>query len=178
MRRVLAISGVVVLLGALFVVATEFSAADGHLELQPTPPDLVVDRFGGPRGLQSGWWYEKEGVGYEKINDPRTVVAVVVSTYRLVALRQLLGYLELKPAPSFPNYELEIDSPELVGVGFGVDAIQCGDGQPDSCSAWVYWSVRGNQIAEVTVYVDLFEGRMTADEFREMVRSVLALTEE
>lgn len=176
MKRALVVAATVIVAAVLMLlVVAELTSATDRLTFQPAPPGLVVDSFGGPRSLPSGWWYEKEGVSYEEVDNPRTVVAVVISTYRLMAFRYLFGYLELKPAPSFPNFELRIDSPELEGVGYGEDAIQCGDGQPASCSAWVYWSVRGNQIAEVAAYVDLFEGRMSADEFRDLVRSVLTI---
>jgi hypothetical protein len=163
-----------VVLVALALLGVELASGSSRLTIRPNPAGLELDQFGA-RSLQSGWWYDREGVSYSAIGNPRTSVSASISTYDLVAFRFLLGYLELKPAPSFPNFELRIDSPELDGVGYGDDTIQCGDGQPDSCSAWIYWTIRGDQIVSVTAYVDLFEGHMSESEFRDLVRSILVV---
>ena len=159
---------------ALALLGVELASGSSRLTIRPNPAGLEVDRFGA-RSLQSGWWYDKEGVSYNAIGNSRTSVSATISTYDLVAFRFLLGYLELKPAPSFRNFELRIASPELDGVGYADDTIQCGDGQPDSCSAWIYWSIRGDQVASVTAYVDLFEGNMSESEFRDLVQSILVV---
>lgn len=71
------------------------------------------------------------------------------------------------------NFEEGVASPVLNGIGLGSDAIQCGDGQPDSCRAWVYWGHVGNQLVTAGLFLGDNEPDMSADEFRWLIDELL-----
>ena len=163
-------------LAALLVAVVVWVAAAEIMNeaVRYTIPDSIEgfepDPLLPPGESPGGWTYDRYGVGFIEPGNDRTGAAVTVSTYSLVVFRQLFAYLLVPPGPSFPNRELRIDSPVLDGIGIGDDAIQCGDGQPDACSGWLYWSEVGDQVLTVTFVVDLLEGLMAPDEFRDLVR--------
>jgi len=138
------------------------------------PEGIVLDKFGGPRELLSESMYERFGIYYELADNPKTGLSVAVSNFPSVALRRLFSYLNIPPSPSFPHYELGVDSPELPGIGLGDDVIQCGNGQPEKCFAWSYWGQHGKQLLTVALYGDTRSEPMTPDEFRDLVRELFS----
>jgi len=100
-RRRAVTSLVAVGLVGLALFGAELVSTSSRLTIGPPPAGFELDQFGA-RSLQSAWWYDRQGVGYNETGNPRTSVSATISTYDLVAFRFLLGYLELKPAPSFP----------------------------------------------------------------------------
>jgi hypothetical protein len=100
-----------------------------------------------------------------------TLVASVM-TYPNRVTRYLLSFGEIPQSRSLRNYDLGIDSPELEGVGFGTDTIQCGSGHEPSCAAWSYWSASDNQLLLATLYGETPEVVVSTDDFRSIVRSV------
>ena len=148
------------------VLVLKHQAHGDSVSLRHDPPEgLHVESLTHTKGWLETW-------DFVRFRSEEFVLSAGTVTYPNSTAERLLSYTHLPPAHAMPNFSLGIESPELEGMGFGNDTVQCADGQPGFCEAWVYWSHRDHQLLAVVYYGWSLDQVIREAEFRDLVGSV------